>query len=119
MHGISGLNCWNGRKWHGRELARLDGRSLRRLRFSSGRAAPVEIGRLDEEQPTFRVFSRNPPKHIVVEIVGNGLVERSQIRQSSVGERSCGGQNVSYRRRDHQYHLRPIGDGRPGLIRES
>jgi len=80
---------------------------------------PVEIGRLDEEQPTFRVFSRNPRKHIVVEIVGNGLVERSQIRQSSVGERSCGGQNVSYRRRDHQYHLRPIGDGRPGLIRES
>jgi hypothetical protein len=52
---------------------------------------PVEIGRLNEEPPTFRVFSRNPREHIIVEIVENGLVVRSRIRQSSVGERSCGG----------------------------
>jgi hypothetical protein len=51
----------------------------------------VEIGRLDEEQLTFRVFRRNPREHIVVHIVGNGLVERSRIRQSVIGERSCGG----------------------------
>ena len=45
--------------------------------FPANGLASVELGRLEDEQPTFRVFSHNPREHIVVEIVGNGLVERS------------------------------------------
>jgi hypothetical protein len=79
---------------------------------------PVELGRLDEEQPTFRVFSRNPREHIVVEMVGNGLVERSRICHSSVGERGGGGRTflIDAATINCTFVQSEMG---PGLIRES
>ena len=50
----------------------------------------VEISRLDEEQTALRIFRCDPREHFVVDIVGNGFVERRRIREGVAGERGGG-----------------------------
>lgn len=54
------------------------------------RAPRIEIRRLDQKKPTLLIFFGDVRKQLIIDIVRDGLIERSRIGEGVLGERCVG-----------------------------